>query len=92
MTDSFGARQPLRVNDTAYDIFRLDAVGDERVHRLPYTLKILLENLLRHEDGSAVPASDIRALRPGTRKPFRRRKSRLRPLASFSRTSPAYPP
>ncbi|MYF70985.1 MAG: aconitate hydratase AcnA, partial [Proteobacteria bacterium] len=62
MTDSFGARQRLTVDDTAYDIFRLDAVGDERVHRLPYTLKILLENLLRHEDGSAVPASDIRAL------------------------------
>ncbi len=62
MTDSFGARQRLTVDDAGYDIFRLDAVGDERVHRLPYTLKILLENLLRHEDGSTVPASDIRAL------------------------------
>ncbi len=62
MTDSFGARQRLTVDDSAYDIFRLDAVGDERVHQLPYTHKILLENLLRHEDGSSVPASDIRAL------------------------------
>ena len=62
MTDSFGARRRLTVDDTAYDIFRLDAVGDERVHQLPYTLKILLENLLRHEDGATVPASDIRAL------------------------------
>ena len=62
MTDSFGARQRLTVADTEYEIFRLDAVGDERIHRLPYTLKILLENLLRHEDGVTVPASDIRAL------------------------------
>ena len=62
MTDSFGARQRLQVADTAYDIFRLDAVGDERVHELPYTHKILLENLLRHEDGTTVRASDIRAL------------------------------
>ena len=62
MTDSFGARQRLTVDNNSYDIFRLDAVGDERVHQLPYTLKILLENLLRHEDGSTVPASDIQAL------------------------------
>ena len=51
MTDSFGARQPLTVGDSQYHIHRLDAVGDDRVHQLPYTLKILLENLLRHEDG-----------------------------------------
>ena len=52
----------MNVADTSYDIFRLDAVGDERVHQLPYTHKILLENLLRHEDGATVPAADIRAL------------------------------
>ena len=62
MTDSFGARQRLTVADNDYEIFRLDAVGDERIHQLPYTHKILLENLLRHEDGVTVPASDIRAL------------------------------
>ncbi len=62
MTDSFGARQPLTVGDSQYHIHRLDAVGDDRVHQLPYTLKILLENLLRHEDGINIPAEDIRAL------------------------------
>ena len=51
MTDSFGARQPISVGGVDYDIFRLDAVGDSRIEQLPYTLKILLENLLRHEDG-----------------------------------------
>ena len=62
MTDSFGARQPLTVGGTQYQIFRLDAVGDDRVHQLPYTLKVLLENLLRHEDGVNIPSDDIRAL------------------------------
>jgi len=62
MADSFGARQPLTVGGRHYQIFRLDAVGDERVHQLPYTLKILLENLLRHEDGVNIPSDDIKAL------------------------------
>ena len=62
MADSFGARQPLTVGGRQYQIFRLDAVGDDRVHRLPYTLKILLENLLRHEDGVNIPSDDVRAL------------------------------
>ncbi len=62
MADSFGARQPLTVGDRHYQIFRLDAVGDDRVHQLPYTLKILLENLLRHEDGVNIPSDDVRAL------------------------------
>ena len=61
MSDSFGARQSLRVGETDYDIYRLDAVGDS-VRDLPYTLKILLENLLRHEDGENVTADDIEAL------------------------------
>jgi aconitate hydratase len=62
MTDSFGARQSISVGDADYDIFRLDAVGDSRVEQLPYTLKILLENLLRHEDGENITAEDIKAL------------------------------
>ena len=62
MTNSFGARQPLTVGGTQYQIFRLDAVGDERVHQLPYSLKVLLENLLRHEDGVNISADDITAL------------------------------
>ncbi len=61
MSDSFGARQSLRVGETDYEIYSLDAVGDS-VRDLPYTLKILLENLLRHEDGENVTADDIEAL------------------------------
>ena len=61
MTDSFGARQTLSVGGQSYRIYRLDAVGDG-VDDLPYTLKILLENLLRHEDGVNITADDVRAL------------------------------
>jgi aconitate hydratase len=61
MTDSFGARKTLAVGSAKYQIFRLDAVGGQ-VDTLPYTLKILLENLLRFEDGLNVTAEDIRAL------------------------------
>jgi aconitate hydratase len=61
MTDSFGARQTLTVNSTSYQIYRLDAVKGA-VDTLPYTLKILLENLLRFEDGENITAADITAL------------------------------
>jgi aconitate hydratase len=62
MTDSFGARAKLAVGGTEYDIYRLDAVKEGHVDRLPYSLKILLENLLRHEDGRDVTREDILAL------------------------------
>ena len=58
--DSFGARGTLRVGDTEYEIFRLGAVP--RPADLPYSLKVLLENLLRTEDGANVTADQIRAL------------------------------
>ncbi|MBB6119648.1 aconitate hydratase AcnA [Nocardiopsis algeriensis] len=58
--NSFGARDTLRVGDESYEIFRLDAV--EGADRLPYSLKVLLENLLRTEDGANVTADHIRAL------------------------------
>ncbi len=58
--DSFGARSDLVVGDTSYEIFRLDAV--EGSARLPFTHKVLLENLLRTEDGANVTAEQIRAL------------------------------
>ncbi|HEY8521351.1 MAG TPA: aconitate hydratase AcnA [Gammaproteobacteria bacterium] len=61
MTDSFGARQSLAVGGARYRIHKLDALGP-RVEQLPYTLKILLENLLRHEDGENITADDIEAL------------------------------
>ena len=62
MTDSFGARSKLTVGDKAFDIYRLDAVKEGHVDRLPYSLKILMENLLRHEDGRDVTRDDILAL------------------------------
>jgi aconitate hydratase len=62
MKDSFGARSILNVNGTQYEVFRLDAVKEGHVRRLPYSLKILLENLLRHEDGRNVTREDILAL------------------------------
>ena len=63
MTDSFGARELLVVNGRSYEIFALDSLaGQPELSRLPYSLKILLENLLRHEDGISVRADDITAL------------------------------
>jgi aconitate hydratase len=61
MTDSFGARKSLAVRSVDYQIYRLDAVRGA-VDTLPYTLKILLENLLRFEDGANITADDIMAL------------------------------
>ena len=51
-----------RSRGTDYEIFRLDAVTEGHVSRLPYSLKVLLENLLRHEDGRDVSRDDIEAL------------------------------
>ncbi len=62
MKDSFGARSALTVGGEDYDIYRLDAVQDGHAERLPYSLKILLENLLRHEDGRDVTREDVLAL------------------------------
>jgi aconitate hydratase len=60
--DSFGARGQLAVGDRTYEIFRLAALADRfDVARLPYSIKVLLENLLRHEDGIAVRTADIEA-------------------------------
>ncbi|MEU8383375.1 aconitate hydratase AcnA [Streptosporangium sp. NPDC048865] len=58
--NSFGSRDTLRVGDAEYEIYRLDAV--EGSGRLPYSLKILLENLLRTEDGANITADHIRAI------------------------------
>ncbi|MFE5879468.1 aconitase family protein, partial [Rhodococcus sp. NPDC056506] len=56
----FDARSTLQVGDVSYEIFRLDKV--EGSARLPYSLKVLLENLLRTEDGANITADHIRAL------------------------------
>jgi aconitate hydratase len=63
MSSSFNARSTLDVNGNTYGIYRLDAVGkDVDLGRLPYSLKILLENLLRKEDGQNVTRDHIEAL------------------------------
>ncbi|TKT03307.1 aconitate hydratase [Streptomyces lasalocidi] len=58
--NSFDARSTLQVGDESYEIFRLDKV--EGSARLPYSLKVLLENLLRTEDGANITADHIRAV------------------------------
>lgn len=60
MQDSFQARSQLQVGEKSYEIFRLDAI--EGSARLPYATKILLENLLRNEDGVTVRRADIKTL------------------------------
>jgi aconitate hydratase len=64
MSDSFGARSTLRVGEREFEIFRLKALESEGVDvsRLPYSLRILLENMLRREDGVTVTRDDILAL------------------------------
>ena len=63
MTDSFNTRSTLEVGGVEYEMFRLDRLPNRfDTSRLPFSLKILLENLLRHEDGTNVTASDIEAL------------------------------
>jgi aconitate hydratase len=60
MSNSFNARATLSVNGQDHEIYRLDTL--KGVERLPYSLKILLENLLRHEDGKVVTKADIEAM------------------------------
>jgi len=63
--DSFKCRRSLKVGKREYDYFDLkqaEANGLDGIGRLPFSLKVLLENLLRHEDGRSVTAHDIRAL------------------------------
>src|SRR5687767_372058 len=62
-TDSFGSRSTLQVGDQSYEIFRLDALqAGYDVARLPYSIKILLENLLRNEDGQAITREDVESV------------------------------
>ena len=63
MSNSYNACTTLKVNDKEYKIYSLKALdGSSNVSKLPYSLKILLENLLRHEDGDNVSKEDIEAL------------------------------
>ena len=62
--DSFQSKATLTSGSTTYEIFRLQALAGKGVElaRLPFSLRVLLENLLRHEDGRTVTADDIRFL------------------------------
>ena len=63
MTDSYGARSTLEVAGREYEIHRLDALQSKYdVARLPYSLKVLLENCLRLEDGVGVTANDVETI------------------------------
>jgi aconitate hydratase len=63
-TNSFGSRSHLQAGDRTYEIFRLSPLEKKGIPlgRLPFSLRILLENLLRHEDGKSVTADDIEFL------------------------------
>ena len=62
-SDSFGARSSLQVGGREFEIFRLDALQDRfDVARLPYSIKVLLENVLRLEDGTSVSSADVEAI------------------------------
>ncbi|WP_156296407.1 aconitate hydratase [Mycobacterium paragordonae] len=58
--NSFGARDTLKVGDNSYEIYRLDAV--EGTKKLPYSLKVLAENVLRNEDGANITKEHIEAI------------------------------
>ena len=63
MSDSFGSRGELEVSGETYEIHRLDALQEKfDVERLPYSLKVLLENVLRLEDGESVTAEDVETI------------------------------
>ena len=72
MQNSFSSRATLSVGNTKYEIHRIDALGTvANVANLPFSLKILLENLLRFEDGTTVNPGDIEDLArwsPGQKK------------------------
>jgi aconitate hydratase len=61
--DSFGARSSLDVGGRTYEVFRLDSLADRfAIGRLPYSIKVLLENVLRLEDGESVTAAAVEAI------------------------------
>src|SRR6201996_2770380 len=61
--NSFDAKATLSVGDATYDIYRLDALQSKfDIARLPFALKVQLENLLRNEDGESIRAQDVEAL------------------------------
>ena len=93
-SNSFDAKATLSVGDRSYEIFRLDALQAKYdVARLPFSLKILLENLLRNEDGESIRAQDIEALAKWNAERAAQQRDRVHARRACScRTSPACPP
>jgi len=60
--NSYGARSTLTVDGRSYVYYRLDALGVGHADKLPFSLKVLLENLIRSEDNVTVSREDIAAL------------------------------
>src|SRR3954464_12029947 len=62
--NTFGSRATLKSGKSEYEIFRIDALDKQGINtsKLPYSLRILLENLLRNENGKSVTADDIKFL------------------------------
>ena len=81
MSNSFNALDALKVGDRTFRYYRLDALADSGTDlaRLPFSLKILLENLLRNEDGTTVTADDITGLGKWDAKALPSREIAFRP-------------
>ena len=80
--DSFKCRKSMKVGNKTYQYFSLKAAeknGLDGISALPYSLKVLLENLLRHEDGRSVNADDIRAMAKWLKSKKSKREIAFRP-------------
>jgi len=91
--NSFGARASFKVGNKEYELYRLDALDKQGIstRHLPFSLRILLENLLRTEDGRNVTRMKSARSRRGTGIRSRKKKSPLRRAAFCCRISPASP-
>jgi len=91
--NSFNSKSALKVGTKEYEIYRLDALDKQGIStkHLPFSLRILLENLLRTEDGRNVTRKKCAPSRTGTANRSPKKKSPSRPAASFFKTSPESP-
>src|SRR5436189_5254022 len=94
MADSFASRGTLKIDNEDYTIYRLAAVYKKhpQAARLPFSLKILLENLLRTEDGVNVRAEDIAALAQWDAKAAPSREIAFTPSRALSQDFTWVPP
>ena len=91
MHDSFSVRRTLSVNNKNYTYLSLPALSEGMdVSRLPFSLKILLENLLRHEDGVDITRSDIEALANWDAQAKPETEIAFTPSREYFRISPVY--